>query len=450
MAIDNADRRATLLTEVLAYVGGVILLVGVSLLTARYWPDLDRTTKLILAGTATLALLAGGLSVPVRKPPGQRMRVVMWAVSTAAAAFFFGLLGHEFLDWPAVDIVTLTGIGSAAYAAVLWLWSRRLLIPQLVFLVTTLVAAGAVGAQIEGTYGHGLAVWIAALLWFLLGHSELVPHTRPTRVLAAAASIIGAGLMIPLDAGIAIGLVTVACLLVYAIKTRDLALVLVGALGTLQLLPIAVTEWFPGRLAAPIALLIAGAVLVGSAVALARHSSSRERRNPSAEPLIDASRYDAVVLDLDSGNTEGHRPPVSGVRIPDGTVRFIGRLGMAGLSSAAVSASTDCGAMLTAAGLADLIDVRVDGLVASDLALAGKPDPAILLVAAHRLGVSPSRTVVLTQTPAGVDAARAGGFGLVIGVEPHRHPTGLAVPGPDAIVGDLSHLTDTPDQQPAR
>jgi HAD superfamily hydrolase (TIGR01509 family) len=84
---------------------------------------------------------------------------------------------------------------------------------------------------------------------------------------------------------------------------------------------------------------------------------------------------------------------------------------------AVFSASRNCAAVLAAAGIDDVFAVRMDGMLAEELGLPGKPDPATLLETARRLGVRPGRAVVVEDSGAGVTAARAGGFGLVIAVD---------------------------------
>ncbi len=133
-----------------------------------------------------------------------------------------------------------------------------------------------------------------------------------------------------------------------------------------------------------------------------------------------------------------------------GTLALIAQLAGAGLSYAVISASRNCADVLAAAGLPDVFDVRVDGVAARELGLAGKPDPAVFLVAAHRLGVMPSRTVVVEDALAGVEAGRAGGFGLVIGVDRDDHAAELSAHGADLVVADLSEVSVVPEYEPAR
>jgi alpha,alpha-trehalase len=129
-----------------------------------------------------------------------------------------------------------------------------------------------------------------------------------------------------------------------------------------------------------------------------------------------------------------------GVRVFDGTVRLVDALAGSGIASAVISASRHCAEVLAVARLSDRFDVRVDGVVADELGLPGKPDPAVFLLATHRLGVQPRRTVVVEDALAGVRAGRLGGFGLVIGVDRTGHGAELLANGADVVVGDLAEV----------
>ncbi|WP_137991142.1 HAD family hydrolase [Streptomyces vilmorinianum] len=112
---------------------------------------------------------------------------------------------------------------------------------------------------------------------------------------------------------------------------------------------------------------------------------------------------------------------------------------------AAVSASRHAGALLRAAGLDALFDVVVDGTDAARLALPGKPDPALFLRAAGLLGTAPAHTAVVEDASAGVEAARRGRFGLVVGLDrtPGRpRADALREGGADLVVGDLAELVE--------
>lgn len=139
-----------------------------------------------------------------------------------------------------------------------------------------------------------------------------------------------------------------------------------------------------------------------------------------------------------------------GIQPFPGTIALIDKLTTAGLTYAVVSASRDCAEVLAAAGLSHVFQIRVDGAVAAELDLPGKPDPAMFLLAAHRLGVVPHRAVVVEDAAAGVEAGRAGGFGLVIGVDRTGHPAELTEHGADLVVNDLAEVSVTNGWEPVR
>src|SRR6516162_7490680 len=123
-----------------------------------------------------------------------------------------------------------------------------------------------------------------------------------------------------------------------------------------------------------------------------------------------------------------------------GSVALVRRLREQGIHTAVVSSSNNCEQVLRAVGILDLFEVRVDGLVATELGLPGKPAPDTFLEAARMLGVSPSRAVVVEDAIAGVQAGRAGGFGLVVGVDREGSGDALRTQGADVIVTDLKEL----------
>lgn len=133
-----------------------------------------------------------------------------------------------------------------------------------------------------------------------------------------------------------------------------------------------------------------------------------------------------------------------GVRVYDGSVRYVKAVRDAGLSRAVVSSSANCAEVLAAAGISDLFDARIDGLVARRDHLRGKPAPDTFLAGARALGLEPARAAVFEDALAGVEAGRAGGFGLVVGVDRVGQAVLLAEHGADVVVSDLAELADRP------
>lgn len=129
-----------------------------------------------------------------------------------------------------------------------------------------------------------------------------------------------------------------------------------------------------------------------------------------------------------------------GVEVYPGSVRFVEAARAAGMRRAVVSASKNCRAVLAAAGIEGLFEARVDGVVAAERGLRGKPAPDTFLSAAEMLGVEPAGCAVVEDAVAGVAAGRAGGFGWVVGVDRAGQADALREQGADVVVGDLSDL----------
>lgn len=129
-----------------------------------------------------------------------------------------------------------------------------------------------------------------------------------------------------------------------------------------------------------------------------------------------------------------------GVDVYQSTVEFVHDLKVRGIKAAIISASKNCTEVLKATDISGLFDAKVDGVDADELGLAGKPDPAVFLEAARRLGVTAERAVVVEDAIAGVQAGRDGHFGLVIGVNRSPKRGVLKENGADIEVADLSEV----------
>jgi beta-phosphoglucomutase family hydrolase len=132
----------------------------------------------------------------------------------------------------------------------------------------------------------------------------------------------------------------------------------------------------------------------------------------------------------------------NGVQPYEGSVRYVHAVIEAGLKRAVVSSSANCRDVLAAAGLADLFDTVIDGYVAEQRHLRGKPAPDTFLEAAKDLGVEPRDAAVFEDALAGVEAGRAGGFGYVVGVDRVGQADALKAHGADIVVSDLAELLE--------
>ncbi|MEO7058385.1 MAG: beta-phosphoglucomutase family hydrolase [Lapillicoccus sp.] len=129
-----------------------------------------------------------------------------------------------------------------------------------------------------------------------------------------------------------------------------------------------------------------------------------------------------------------------GVEPYPGSVRFVRAVRSAGMLTAVVSSSANCAEVLDAAGMTDLFEVRVDGLSVEAQHLAGKPAPDTYLAAARLLHVKPGEAAVFEDALSGVAAGRAGGFGIVVGVDRVGQAAELRSHGADLVIADLAEL----------
>ena len=175
---------------------------------------------------------------------------------------------------------------------------------------------------------------------------------------------------------------------------------------------------------------------------------------------LDASAYEGVIFDMDGVITRtaalhaqawkqmfdsvlgkrGDPSDPAGVETFPGSVLLAGQVRLAGLPSAVVTASKNGRLIMERSGLMSLFDVLVDGNVASALSLRGKPEPDIMLEAARRLGVRPDEAILFEDALAGVQAGRAAGMKLVVGVARDGNERPLKEGGADVVVDDLSSV----------
>ncbi|GEC08803.1 hydrolase [Streptomyces spinoverrucosus] len=131
-----------------------------------------------------------------------------------------------------------------------------------------------------------------------------------------------------------------------------------------------------------------------------------------------------------------------GVEAYEGSVAFVRAAREAGLRRAVVSSSANCRDVLIAAGIEDLFEGRVDGITTREQGLRGKPAPDTYLAGARLLDVDPGAAAVFEDALAGVEAGRAGHFGVVVGVDRVGQAAELRRHGADLVVTDLAQLLE--------
>jgi beta-phosphoglucomutase family hydrolase len=129
-----------------------------------------------------------------------------------------------------------------------------------------------------------------------------------------------------------------------------------------------------------------------------------------------------------------------GIEPYPGSLRLLDHLADLGVPAAVVSSSRNAREVLSAARLADRFAVVADGVLAAERGIPGKPAPDLFLAAAEKLAVPPESAVVVEDAVSGVAAGRAGGFGLVVGVDRGAGRAALSANGADLVVDDLAEL----------
>jgi beta-phosphoglucomutase family hydrolase len=155
--------------------------------------------------------------------------------------------------------------------------------------------------------------------------------------------------------------------------------------------------------------------------------------DPAGQPTVHgiSNRKNALVLE---------RLQHDGVDVFEDGIRYVRAVARAGYKRAVVSASANTAQVLGAAGIAELFDARVDGVVAAERHLAGKPAPDMYLAAARMLGLGPEQAAVFEDALAGVEAGRAGHFAVVVGVDRVGQAEDLLAHGANLVVSDIDSL----------
>lgn len=132
-----------------------------------------------------------------------------------------------------------------------------------------------------------------------------------------------------------------------------------------------------------------------------------------------------------------------GVEVYDSTIDLINGLIKNNIKVGVATSSKNCVLILKKAGITNLFETRVDGVISAELGLKGKPEPDIFITACDNLGVSYHRSIVVEDAVSGVQAGAKGKFGLVIGVAREDNALELTINGADIVVEDLSEIAIT-------
>jgi len=274
-----AAPRAALLAEVVGYAGGALVIVAGLYLAGELWPDIPTGAALALAAVACAALGAAGVALSTPgSPPARRLRSVLWLLSTASLAAFMGILGNQVWQLSPADTTMAAAAAAGVYGAAQW-WRTRAVLQHLAVFASAAVLVGTAVAQLGpglGNWALGLGIWTLSALWGgAVSRGYLLP--RGAGFFAAGFGLlVGIQFAMDVPAGHLLALATVAGLLAGGVLLREVWLAGLGAVGVLLVVPQTAERYLPESAAAPLAVFVTGAVLVGSAVWLAkRRAQSR-------------------------------------------------------------------------------------------------------------------------------------------------------------------------------
>lgn len=291
--------RRTVVVEALAYLGGAVILTALLVVTLAYWYLFGRGVRIAIPAVSTAILLVAGALVPQHLgAAAARMRGVLWLLSSATFAAAT-IVVVDLPDLSAGTAILVVAGALLAQTVPLWLAHRGSTQQLAAFVALELLALGVVVHMDGGGTAGGVALTAVALVWGLLAWRGLMPgggrwlpsvaatgadpwsagaaQRRWGLVLAAAGSVIGAVVLAAQQDRSWLGLLGVILVVAAAIALSDLALLGVGAVGTLVVLPMVVDHYVSSPLVTALVLLIAGAAMIGLAVMVAR----RRPRTPT-------------------------------------------------------------------------------------------------------------------------------------------------------------------------
>ncbi|MEV4347517.1 hypothetical protein AB0J83_23945 [Actinoplanes sp. NPDC049596] len=294
----GASRRS-LVSEGLGYLGGSLVTVALIVLSSHYWTELGTAGRLIVIGAAGLVLTGAGVITPGRAgAAAARLRAVLWLAAVVTAFAWMLIAGRDLLDLGFDGAFAVAAAGALACAGTFWAAHHHPVQHAGAWLPWLVLAGALVALGLDEDLLPWAGIWAARLAWGLLAWGDLLRPAALGRALGALAAVAGAVVLAGAGWHAMLSMGTVIGLVVFAVARHDLAVLVTAAIGSLFIVPAVTTAYFPGSVATAFATLIAGAVLIGAAVALARRRTPlrpRELPELSAGRAVSAA---AVVLML--------------------------------------------------------------------------------------------------------------------------------------------------------
>lgn len=292
--------------EALAYVGGAVIVAAISIVMVGYWTQMNRVTQVAIPSAATILTLLAGFAVPHRWADlGVRVRSALWLVSALGILVLMTVISDLLWEYTQPRLM-LVAAPVFALAAVLWLLHRAAAQQVAAFGATCMVGMAVLdlGSDVSGRW-TGLVISGIAIIWGYLaisrmlpgcgrwappagswaGHDVLAERQRRWGLGLAAVGAVFGGILLGFSRETAwIGIVSVAVVVAAGVLRSDLLVLIIGAVGTVIVLPAVTDEYLASTLTTAAVLLIVGAAMVGLALVVARRQAKRHTRMDAARP----------------------------------------------------------------------------------------------------------------------------------------------------------------------
>lgn len=276
----------SLIAEALGYAGGALIGASVAVLVGRSWSTLLFGSQVAVLAAAAVLLLAAGLFVPTRiGEAGVRLRAVLWL---AATGLWFGLgslvASKDGLDWQSREMLLFAAAVTVPLAAVLW-WRTRTVLQHLAMFAALAVLAASLCDYLTFLDGQepSLGVWLFAVGWVVLALLDVVKPPLVAYLVGSLVAVVAAETTAGEAWGAVFAVASASLVVAFAVWQHSIPLLAVGTYSVLTSVPAATDRLFPGSVGIVLGLMVAGAVLVLSALWITR-------RGARARPVEEAER----------------------------------------------------------------------------------------------------------------------------------------------------------------
>lgn len=274
LAAERAPRESSVAVEIVGYLGAVLVMIGAGTLVGQFWDEMASWSRLALVGSLAVGLWGAGAALDESSAVLWRLRGFLWLLSSAAVAFFAGLLGADVFAWDPEAVALFVGITAALHAGSLWRLRDRPA-QHLAFFAAVIAGLAGFSAWVDGPGMVGLVLWAFGLAWLVLGWRRIVVPAAIALVVAPGLMLVAAGLTGGSWESVAplFGLITAAGLLAGGTVLKEFVITGIGVAGVFVYLPMSGAQYFGETIGVPIVLLATGALLIGLMVLLLRRGT---------------------------------------------------------------------------------------------------------------------------------------------------------------------------------